>query len=138
MIRILSMAYTETLRIKVKYRDFYDITSNVEDVIRKSEIENGICTVFAVGATSAVIINENEPMLLQDLRDVLEKIAPEKKIYHHVENAFSHIRSVLIGNSQTIPIKDSELVLGTWQNILIANFDVDDREREVVITVVGD
>jgi len=132
------MVYTETIKIKVKSQGFSVITGKVEDIVKKSEIENGLCTIFAVGATSAVIINECEPMFLQDLRDSLEKIAPEEKIYHHSENAFSHIRSTLIGNSQTIPIKNGELVLGNWQGVMVANFDTAEREREVVITVIGE
>ena len=132
------MVYTETLKIKVKSQGFSDITGKVGDIIKKSEIENGICAIFAVGATSAIIINENEPMLLQDLRDSLEKIAPEEKLYHHSENALSHIRATLTGNSQTIPIKNGELVLGSWQEIMVANFDTIEREREVVITIVGE
>jgi len=132
------MVYSETIKLKIKSQDFVDITDKIEYIVKKSEIQNGICTIFAVGATSAVIINESEPMLLQDLRDSLEKIASEEKIYHHSENAFSHIRSTLIGNSQTIPIKNGELVLGTWQEIMVANFDTDDREREVVVTVIGE
>jgi len=132
------MIYTEELKLKIKSKDFIDITGKVESIIRNSDIRNGVCNIFAIGATSAVLINENEPMLIQDLKDCLEKVTSEKGIYHHAENAFSHIRSALIGNSQAIPIKDKEIVLGEWQNILIANFDVIEKEREVVITVVGD
>lgn len=132
------MVYTETIKIKIKPQSFSNITGEVEEIVRDSEIENGICTIFAVGATSAVLINENEPMLIQDLKDSLEKIAPEEKLYHHSENAFSHIRSIFTGNSQTIPIKDGKIILGTWQEIMVANFDTEDREREVVVTVIGD
>lgn len=131
------MVYTETIKMKIKSQGFFNITDKVESIVKKSKIENGICTIFAVGSTSAVIINENEPMLLEDLKDSLENISPEEKIYHHSENAFSHIRSTFLGNSQTIPIKDEKLVIGTWQEIMVANFDTDDREREVVVTVVG-
>jgi secondary thiamine-phosphate synthase enzyme len=132
------MVYTDTIKIKVKSQGFSDITSKVEDIVKDSEIEDGICTIFAVGATSSIIINEDDPMLLQDLKDSLEKIAPKEKIYHHSENAFSHLRSAFIGTNQTIPVKDGELILGTWQEIMVANFDTEDREREVVVTILGD
>ena len=132
------MVYTDTIKIKVKSQGFSDITSKVEDIVKDSEIEDGICTIFAVGATSSIIINEDDPMLLQDLKDSLEKIAPKEKIYHHSENAFSHLRSTIIGTNQTIPVKGGELILGTWQEIMIANFDTEDREREIVVTIVGD
>jgi len=132
------MIHTENIKVKVKSQEFFDITGKVETIVRNSEIENGICTIFAVGATSSLIINENEPMLLEDLRKSLEKVASVKGFYEHAENAYSHIRSSLFGNNQTIPIKNRELVLGTWQNIMVVNFDTRTREREVVITIVGD
>lgn len=132
------MIYDEKIKLKIKSQDFCDVTDKVESIIKKSEIQDGICTVFAIGATSAVLLNENEPMIIQDLRDSLEKIAPTETFYHHAGNAYSHIRSAMIGNSQTIPIKDGKIVLGIWQSISIANFDVGDREREVVVTVIGE
>ena len=132
------MNYTEKIKLKIKSQCFCDITDKVESIIKRSEIQDGICTVFALGATSAVLLNENEPMLISDLKDSLEKIAPSEKIYHHAGNAYSHIRSVFIGNSQTIPVEDGKIVLGTWQSVSVVNFDVDDREREVVVTVIGE
>ena len=132
------MVYSETIKLKIKSQDFFDITDKVESIVKRSKIQNGICTIFSVGGTSSVLINENEPMLIQDLKDCLEKIASEEKIYHHAKNAYSHIRAALVGGSQTVPVKDGDIILGTWQSIMIANFDVDDREREVVVTVVGE
>ena len=136
------MTYSETIKIKVKSQEFYDITGKVEGIVRKAEveegIEDGICNVFIAGSTGAVIINENEPMLLEDLKKVLEKISNSKELYHHMENAYSHIRSVLIGSSQSIPVEEGKLKLGAWQSIMIANFDTEEREREVIVTVVGD
>ncbi len=132
------MNYTETIKLNIKSQEFFDITDKIESIIKKSEIQNGICTIFAVGSTSAVLINENEPMIIQDMKDSLEKIAPLEKIYHHAENAYSHIRSSFLGNSQTIPIKGGKIVLGTWQCIMIPNFDTETREREIVIAINGD
>lgn len=132
------MVYSETIKIKMKSQSFSDITNKIEEIVRNSEIQNGICAVFAVGSTSAILINEDEPMLLQDLKNSLEKVAPENEIYHHSENANSHIKSVFIGNSQTIPIKKGKILLGTWQSIMVANFDVDEREREIVVTLIGE
>jgi len=132
------MNYNETIKLKIKSQEFFDITDKVERIVKNSEIQNGICTIFAVGSTSAVLINENEPMIIQDLKDSLELIAPEEKIYHHAGNAFSHLRASFLGSSQTIPIKDGKVVLGTWQSIMITNFDTDTREREVVVSIAGD
>jgi secondary thiamine-phosphate synthase enzyme len=132
------MNYSETIKLKIKSQEFFDITDEVETIIKKSEIQNGICNIFAVGSTSSILINENEPMIIQDIKDSLESIAPQEKFYHHAENAFSHIKAAFLGSSQTIPIKDGEAVLGTWQSIMIVNFDIDYREREIVVTVIGD
>jgi len=132
------MSYSETIKVKIKSQDFYDITGKVEDILRKIGVFGGICNIFAVGATGAIIINENEPMLLEDFKKTLDKISSSKEIYQHVENAHSHIRSILVGSSQSIPIKDGKLMLGTWQNILVANFDIEIKEREVVVTIIGD
>lgn len=132
------MVYSEIIKLKMKSQSFSDVTNKIEEIVRNSEIQNGICTIFAVGSTSAILINEDEPMLIQDIKDSLEKVAPENEIYHHSENANSHIKSVFIGNSQTIPIKEGKILLGTWQSVMIANFDVDEREREVVVTVIGE
>jgi secondary thiamine-phosphate synthase enzyme len=132
------MIYSETIKLKIKSQQLFDITDKVESIVKKSKVQNGVCSIFVLGSTSSVLINENEPMLVQDLKDSLEKIAPEKSLYHHMENAYSHIRSSFLGSSQTIPVKDENIVLGTWQSIMIANFDVEDREREVVVTVIGE
>jgi len=132
------MVYSEIIKLKMRSQSFSNITNQVEEAVRKSEVEDGICTIFSMGSTSAVLINEDEPMLLQDMENSLEKVAPEREIYQHAENAHSHIKSAFMGNSQTIPVKEGKLLLGTWQEIIIANFDVDNREREIVVTVVGE
>ena len=132
------MIYTDSIKLKVKSQKFSNITGKVEDILRKSKIKNGICNVFSVGSTSSVIINEDDPMLLEDLRKVLEKITPEEGIYQHAMNAHSHIRSSFMENSQTIPIKNGKMLLGTWQEILLANFDTSEREREVIVTITGE
>jgi secondary thiamine-phosphate synthase enzyme len=132
------MIYTDSIKIKVKSQKFSNITGKVEDVLRKSKIENGVCLLFSVGSTSAIMINEDDPMLLEDFRKSLEKIAPENGIYQHSMNAHSHIRSMILGNSQSIPIKNGKMSLGTWQELFVVNFDTSDREREVVVTVVGE
>jgi secondary thiamine-phosphate synthase enzyme len=132
------MAYSEKIKLKMKSQEFYDITEKVKDVLKESDIDDGICNVFAVGSTASVVINENEPMLLEDFRRTLEKVSSSKELYQHIENAYSHIRSMLIGSNQSIPVNDGKLMLGTWQNIMVVNFDAETREREFIITIVGD
>ncbi len=132
------MIHTKKIKVKLKSQGFHNITREVEDAVRESGIEDGVCLIFSIGATSGLIINEDEPMLLEDLRNSLNEVANENKIYHHVENAYSHIRSILVGNSKVIPIKNKKLVLGTWQEIMVANFDTRSREREVFIMIFGE
>ena len=132
------MVFTKKIEVKVRSQDFVDITEHIESAIIESEVDSGLCNVFSVGSTSAIVINENEPLLIEDLRKRLERIASSKELYQHPDNAFSHIRSALRGSSQTIPIVDSKIHLGTWQRVMIANLDNRTRDREVVITIVGD
>ena len=130
------MVYMDSVKVTVKSQDFSNITGKLEEIIRLSKVKDGLCNLFSVGSTSAIIINEDEPMLLEDMRKKLDKIASEKEIYQHVENAHSHIRSMLLGNSQTVPIRKGKLMLGTWQEIFVANFDTKERDREVLVTVL--
>lgn len=132
------MIYRESIKLKVKSQMFSNITGEIENALRKSQIKNGLCSLFSVGSTSAILINENDPMLLEDFRKSMEKIAPESGIYQHPMNAHSHIRSMILGNSQSIPVEDGKMMLGTWQEIFVANFDTSDREREILITITGD
>jgi secondary thiamine-phosphate synthase enzyme len=132
------MIYTETVKAKVKSQEFFNITGKVESVVRKSKVKEGVCVLFSVGATSGLLINEDEPMLLEDTRKILEKAVPENHIYQHTDNAHSHIKSSLIGNSQTVPMKDGKMLLGNWQEIMVANFDTRERTREVVVTIIGE
>jgi secondary thiamine-phosphate synthase enzyme len=132
------MAYSETIKVKLKSQEINDITSKVEEIIKESEIEDGICNVFSVGSTGAILVNENEPMLLEDLKRTLEKVCSSKELYQHIENAHSHIRTAIIGGSYSVPVKEGKLMLGTWQNIMVVNFDTRERNREIIVTVVGD
>lgn len=132
------MFHSGLFKVKLGKNEISDITGKVEDILRKSGVENGLCSVFCVGSTGSVFINENEPMLFEDYRKLLERISESKEIHQHVENAASHMSSILTGSSQTIPVKGGLLFLGTWQSILLANFDVKTREREVMVTVIGE
>ena len=132
------MVYSEVVKFKIGSQEVLDITGKVEEIVRKSGIEDGICNVFLKGSTGSLLLNENDPMLLQDLKGVLEKMANSEEIYQHIENAFSHIRSMLFGSNQSIPIKGGNMFLGMWQNIMVINFDTRSRDREILVTIVGD
>ncbi|MCK4714802.1 MAG: secondary thiamine-phosphate synthase enzyme YjbQ [Candidatus Aenigmarchaeota archaeon] len=117
--------------------DPVDITGQVSMVVEKSGVKEGICLVFVPGATGAVVINENEPDLLEDFKKILEKLVPEEG-YKHPHNAHSHLRAMLLGPGETIPVSGGRLVLGTWQSIFLVNLDAGPREREVAVRVLGE
>ena len=133
-------------RINFKTRgetDIIDITGEVTNAIKASEIRNGIVTIFVPGATGAVTTIEYEPGLLKDLPAMLERIAPKEIEYEHEKrwhdgNGHSHVRASLLGPSITIPFEDGRLTLGTWQQIVFIELDNKSRSREIVLQIMGD
>jgi secondary thiamine-phosphate synthase enzyme len=138
------MIYSEYVNRETKgYTDISDITDDVKRIVARSGIQNGLVTVSVSSSTSAVTTLEFEPGLISDLRKALELIAPEKGVYAHDEkwhdgNGFSHIRSSLVGTSKTIPIASKSLLLGTWQQIILVDFDNRPRSRKVFVQVFGE
>lgn len=131
-------AYTDRIKLATKPGQFYDLTDEVQAVVKTSEIISGICLVFCPGSTGAIVLNENDPTLLKDLSNVLEDMASVKKLWHHADNAHSHIRTALLGPDAGLPLRDGQLVLGEWQSVLFYEADVKARQREIVVTVVGE
>jgi secondary thiamine-phosphate synthase enzyme len=134
--------FQKTISIKTKrLNDFVLITPNVQKIVEESEIKNGMVFVNALHNTAALIIQENDSTIHKDLINTLEKIAPSKeKYFHDYEgsiNATAHLKSNLLGTFITIPLKDSKLVLGTWQDIFFIEL-FEPRERKVVVTVIGE
>ena len=129
-------------RIAVRTRasaDTVDITARVRAALEHARVREGICVVAVLHTTAGVFINENaDPDVQRDVLNALARAVPESATYAHAEgNGPAHIRSVLVGSSVTIPIRDGSLDLGTWQGIYIAEFD-GPRERSATITVMGD
>jgi secondary thiamine-phosphate synthase enzyme len=131
----------ETFIVKTnKKNEIVDITSEVKNCVKKicerEKIKEGICVVYVPHATAAVTINENyDPAVCEDFLNFLSKLVPEG-IWKHDRidrNGAAHIKSALIGPSVSIPIKDSSLMLGTWQGIMLCEFD-GPRERKVIVT----
>jgi secondary thiamine-phosphate synthase enzyme len=122
--------------------DVFDITSRVEEAVRKSGIKEGICIISSPGSTIGITTIENEPQLLKDFKELMEKLVPSDKKYHHDDvwgeaNGFSHLRSSLIKPFLTVPVENGKLVLGTWQQIVFVDFDNRPREREILVKVFG-
>ena len=123
--------------------DLVNITDKISDLVASSGVKKGQVTVFVVGSTAAITTFEYEPGLIKDVRDLCEKIIPSKAHYSHDEtwgdaNGFSHLRAALFGPSLVVPIEDKRVVLGTWQQVVLAEFDNRSRNREVVIQIIGE
>jgi secondary thiamine-phosphate synthase enzyme len=128
---------TEKLSLKSKGNcDIINITKQVQDLIHKHSLIEGNVTVFVVGSTASISTIEYEPGLQKDLPQVLEKLIPSGQKYHH--NGHAHLRSTLFGCSQTIPFIKGELMLGTWQQIILIDFDDRSRDRKVIVQLIGE
>lgn len=133
-------------RVKVDTRgsgDFIDITKDLSRILDDSKVMNGTVTVFISGSTAGITTFEYEPGLTRDLKEFYEKLAPSAAHYHHDDtwgdaNGFSHVRAALTGPSLTIPFENGRLLLGTWQQVVVAEFDNRPRKREVVVHIMGE
>jgi secondary thiamine-phosphate synthase enzyme len=124
--------------------DTLDVTEELQEGLRSSGIRTGHAVALVVGSTAALTATEFEPGLAEhDLKSALEKIAPSDGAYEHEktwgdDNGHSHVRASLIGPSLALPVVDGKIPLGTWQQIVLLDFDTRARTREVVVTVIGD
>jgi secondary thiamine-phosphate synthase enzyme len=122
--------------------EIVDLTEGVERVVSSSDVEHGVVTVFAVGSTVAVTTMEYEPGGVADLRALLERLIPVDGEYEHNRrnrdtNAYAHLRAALIGPSESIPVLDGRLALGTWQQVVLLDFDDRARDRTVLVDVLS-
>jgi secondary thiamine-phosphate synthase enzyme len=126
--------------------EIVDLTEGVRSVVRTADFDLGVVTVFARGSTVAVTTMEHEPGGVEDLRATLERLVPDRPAegpdYEHNrlnndDNAHAHIRAAIIGPSVSIPLIEGELALGTWQQVVLIDFDDRPRERVVSVQVVG-
>jgi len=138
------LVYQKSFRISTRgHADVLDITSEVERIVRESKIRSGLVNVSAKGSTVGITTIEYEPGAVADLKRALEKIAPSDHDYAHNarwgdDNGYSHLRSALIGTARSYPIRDGQLDLGTWQQVVLCDFDNRPRERQITVTVMGE
>ena len=138
------MIINETMSLQTKgHGDTIDVTSKIAQLVSRSKLKNGVITIFVTGSTAGVTTIEFEPNLVEDFREVWEDIAPENEEYHHDNtwgdnNGYAHVRASLLGPSLVVPFKDGELELGTWQQVVVVDFDNRVRERHVVLQVMGE
>ncbi|MEJ2725397.1 MAG: secondary thiamine-phosphate synthase enzyme YjbQ [Deltaproteobacteria bacterium] len=123
--------------------DIIDLTPSVIQRIEKSEVRNGTVTLFTPGSTAALTTIEYERGVINDLRKAIERMAPEDLYYEHNErwgdgNGYSHVRSALIGPSLHVPLVQGRLTLGTWQQIVLLDFDNRPRNRRIVMQIWGE
>jgi secondary thiamine-phosphate synthase enzyme len=122
--------------------DIIDITAKVKSGIEEEKIDRGQVTIFVSGSTAALTTIEYEPGLIQDLKEFVEKLIPSNRRYHHDDrwgddNGFSHLRASLFGRL-AIPVENGALALGTWQQVVLLDFDNRSRARETIIQLIGE
>ena len=139
------MVVTKEIRITTKGNsEVINLTDEVNSAINKSGIKDGAVIVFNVGSTAGITTTEYEPGLVNyDIKAAFEKIAPENGRYEHEEtwhddNGHSHIRATLLGPSLSVPIVGGRMTLGTWQQIILVDFDTRSRTRTVICQIIGE
>jgi len=134
---------TTSINIKTKGNtDIIDITDDVQSIINQYNFVEGNALIFVAGSTAGVTTIEYEPGLRKDYPDFFEKIIPENIRYHHDDtwhdgNGYAHIRASLQGASLIVPFKDKKLLTGTWQQIIIIDFDNRPRNRNIIVQLIG-
>lgn len=135
----------KTARFTVKTAgqgDAHDVTDRVRQALAGSGMRDGIATIFVVGSTAGITTIEFEPGAVSDLNRLFDQLAPRTAEYrHHLrwgdDNGSSHVRAALLGPSITIPFEDRTLLVGTWQQVMLIEFDTRPREREVIVQMLG-
>ncbi|MHA1724265.1 MAG: secondary thiamine-phosphate synthase enzyme YjbQ [Promethearchaeota archaeon] len=137
--------FQKTFQIKTKpYCNIVNITSQVQNIVKESAIQNGIVNVHIAGSTGAISTTEYEPGLVNnDIEELLERIIPYDRRYKHHDtwgdhNGAGHLRSFLIKTSQTFPVQGGRTLLGTWEHIIFIEFDEKSRTRTIFCTIIGE
>jgi len=123
--------------------DIIDITEDVQKIISKSELKEGICCIYVAGSTGTISTIEYENGLKHDFPKALEKIAPKNQEYLHHEtwhddNGRSHVKATLMGSSLTVPFQNKKVIHGTWQQIVFIELDTSPRNRNIIVQLVGE
>jgi secondary thiamine-phosphate synthase enzyme len=123
--------------------DIIDITARINEYIEQRKVRHGLISVFVSGSTAAITTVEYEPGLIKDLQELVEKLIPSNRKYHHDDrwgddNGFSHLRASLFGPSVSIPIENGRPLLGTWQQVILLDFDNRPRTREITVQLIGE
>lgn len=133
--------HTEYLHMQTKHRrEMVHLTPQIEEIVRRSGIQDGLCFVSPMHITAAIYVNDLEDGLIEDIMEWLEKLAPTRPDYRHhrtgEDNGDAHLKSLLLHHETILPVTDGKLDLGTWQRIFYAEFDGQRRKR-VIVKVMG-
>jgi secondary thiamine-phosphate synthase enzyme len=125
------------------FNDIIDITPQLNQILQEGSYKEGQMLVFIPGSTAALTTVEFEPGLQKDLREFFEEWIPMKKRYHHNErwhdgNGYAHVRASMLKPSLNIPFKDNQLLLGTWQQVILIDFDNKQRKRSLIVQIMGE
>ena len=138
------MVYGESISLATKgFSDIKNITGEVQEIVHSSGIKNGLVNICVIGSTASISTIEFEPALVEDVREKLEVLVSSQEHSRHSEtwgddNGFSHIRATLMGPSITLPVAEKDIVLGTWQQIVVIDHDNRARSRKIFIQVMGE
>lgn len=136
----MNLFNTEIVVSTQRARQLVDITEQARAAVRRSGVHDGLCALYAQGATAALMIQENDdPNITLDVLDCLDKVAPAG-VWRHDRvdnNGAAHIQAGIVGPSESVPIRDGRLGLSTWQNIFLCDFDGPRQRRTVLVTIMG-
>ncbi len=138
------MVITKNISLQTKGEcDIIDITLPVQQQLSETEIKDGAVTVFITGSTAGVTTIENEPGLIADFKAMWERVIPKNGEYRHDRawgegNGYSHVRASLLGASLVVPFNNKKLALGTWQQIVVVDFDNRPRSRQILLQITGE
>ncbi|MBI5680788.1 MAG: YjbQ family protein [Methanobacterium sp.] len=132
------MIFTKTIYIETEKKgDIINLTHKIESIVQESKINDGIVHVFAPHATAVFALTELESNLREDIKKLLEDVAPEVG-WKHGANAFSHLRSMLLPPDKTLPVRNGRVIRGTWQDLFFIEADTSGRLRKIELTIIGE
>ncbi|MBI5060757.1 MAG: YjbQ family protein [Candidatus Aenigmarchaeota archaeon] len=133
------MIFREIIDVKTeKSLDKIVLTERIRSIVKACRIKEGLCNIYCPATTAGFMVNENEPMLVKDVETLIKKLAPDDKLYQHPSNGYSHLRATFSRQDITVPFSRGDLILGTWQDIILWEFDTEGRNRKIIVTIVGD
>jgi secondary thiamine-phosphate synthase enzyme len=134
---------TEHIKVSTQGNsEIVDITEKITGMLRQQKLKEGNVTIFVVGSTASVTTTEYEPGLKRDIPEMMERLAPSSSSYHHNNtwgdgNGHAHVRASFLGPSIVVPFSDGKMLLGTWQQIVLIDFDTRPRHRDIILQFIG-